>query len=105
MRRQVDGTTLRLIVTGEVDLASRDVVADAIEQALREGPALLFIDVGAVTFIDSTGVGVLIAGWKAAKALRVAFRVVEVRGLVARVLGVIGVLESLTGQAAGNEAG
>ena len=105
MRREVDGAALHLVVTGEVEFGSCDVVVDAIEQALRERPVGLLVDVGGVSFMDSSGVGTLIRGLKRARALGVAFRVVEVRGRVARVLDVIGVLPALTGGGAGRQDG
>lgn len=49
-----------MLVTGEVDLA---VVPDLLEQGqqhLRSRPSVLEIDLGGVSFIDSSGLGALV---------------------------------------------
>lgn len=54
------GTTV-LVVTGSVDVQSRDWLLDEGREALRtEGITGLVLDMSGVTFLDSTGIGALI---------------------------------------------
>ena len=54
-----DCTTLR--VAGEIDLSSAPQLRDAALRALRQGEGPLCLDLSGVTFLDSTGLHVLIA--------------------------------------------
>jgi anti-anti-sigma factor len=56
-----DGPTTTLRVAGEVDLATADELSRAATAALQAGPDTLVIDLAAVTFLDSTGLAVLVA--------------------------------------------
>ncbi|MGV3759842.1 MAG: STAS domain-containing protein [Actinomycetota bacterium] len=57
----VTGLTTKPIVTvvGEIDLTATQALTDAAHQAARDGQVIL--DVSAMTFIDSTGLRVLVA--------------------------------------------
>jgi anti-sigma B factor antagonist len=50
-----------LTVEGELDMATSDRLRAAAENALREGCRHLVLDLAQVSFIDSTGVGALVA--------------------------------------------
>jgi anti-sigma B factor antagonist len=61
-----DGTAL-IAVLGEIDFTNADEVACAIRDAVsRWSPATVRVDLRQATFIDSTGLGALIAGYRAA---------------------------------------
>jgi anti-sigma B factor antagonist len=47
-------------LAGELDLYNADVVRDALGEAARRGPDRLVVDLGDVSFLDSTALGVLI---------------------------------------------
>src|SRR6266851_2944380 len=49
-----------LAVAGEVDLATVESLAEALERALAEEPSRVFIDLRAVTFMDSSGLKFLL---------------------------------------------
>jgi anti-sigma B factor antagonist len=49
-----------LAVTGAIDLQTRGQLVAAGRDALATGPTALVLDLDAVTFIDSTGLGVLV---------------------------------------------
>lgn len=49
-----------IVVHGDVDLATAPELFKAAEQAMNANPGGLSIDLSDVTFIDSTGLGVLI---------------------------------------------
>ena len=53
----VEGRRTRVAVTGDVDVATVDVLREAVLEQLRSGPVLL--DLAAVTFMDSSGVRML----------------------------------------------
>ena len=57
----------RIALVGEVDIAVRETVRDAVTDALSERPAPeLVIDLREVTFMDSAGIGELVACHKRA---------------------------------------
>jgi anti-sigma B factor antagonist len=51
-------------VAGEVDVASAPMLRNRLEEAIERGTPLLVVDLSTVTFIDSTGLGVLIGASK-----------------------------------------
>ncbi len=65
-RRQDDA--LIITVRGEVDLYNAKVLGDALEGAGQESVKNVVLDVEKVTYIDSTGIGILIKGKKNLKA-------------------------------------
>jgi anti-anti-sigma factor len=49
-----------LTVTGEVDLSSVETFLSEADACLREADTVLALDLGGVTFIDSSGLGTLV---------------------------------------------
>lgn len=49
-----------VVLAGELDLYNAEEVRSALLEAVAEGPALLVVDLGEVTFVDSTALGVLV---------------------------------------------
>jgi anti-sigma B factor antagonist len=85
-------------VSGEVDLASRDRLQSAIVTAIGEaGPGHnVIVDLSETTFLDSTGIGVLVRGSQAADAAMVDYAIAGATGMVRQVLELTGVLGALT---------
>ena len=83
-----DGSATLLHLSGELDITVGDDLHAAIQGALARGD--LVVDLAGVTFIDSEALGVLIQGYNSARTRPAGFRVVNARGLVARVLAVSG---------------
>jgi anti-sigma B factor antagonist len=54
------GTTVRLVVKGEVDIATSPRLHEQIEKLSAEDAEIVVFDFERVTFIDSTGLGVLL---------------------------------------------
>jgi anti-sigma B factor antagonist len=81
-----EGPTTTLRVAGEVDLATADELSQAAVTALRGGAEALVIDLAAVTFLDSTGLAVLVGVTNQASASGVAL---TIRDAVPRVRNVI----------------
>ncbi len=85
-----------LVLAGEVDLATSPRVRDAVIDALAaEPPARLVVDLSDVSFLDSTGIGALVAGRNKAAALGVPFVVRNPQRMVHRVLDIAGLLDVL----------
>lgn len=79
-------------VVGEVDMATADTLADRIRDALAgSGGAALVVDLAGVSFLDSTGIRVLVEAHRGAGEAGVALLVRRPREPVERVLRVTGV--------------
>jgi anti-anti-sigma factor len=53
--------TFTLILVGELDMASAGILAEAVDSLSGEAPDTITIDTEALTFIDSSGLGALLA--------------------------------------------
>jgi anti-sigma B factor antagonist len=92
----VDDGVLRLAITGEVDLATADLLTDAITNVITGGHvAELIIDLDEVTFLDASGISSLIRGRNLAAAFDIAYHVANAHDMVHRVLDITGVLGRL----------
>ncbi len=60
-------------IRGEVDVAHAERLRQVLLQASAERPTVLVVDLLYVTFIDSTGIGALAAGYNDARHLGVRF--------------------------------
>jgi anti-anti-sigma factor len=58
------GTTSTLEFEGEWGLGERDAARDAVDQALQRGPECMVLDLSQVTFIDSSGIHVVVTASK-----------------------------------------
>jgi anti-anti-sigma factor len=58
-----NGDIARLALQGEVDIATAPKLADAFAIALDGGPQRIEIDCTGLTFLDSSGIQVLVAAW------------------------------------------
>jgi anti-anti-sigma factor len=87
-----DDDAIIVAAGGEIDLATRGDLDDAIEKAITGGTAgHVVVDLGAVTFLDSSGIAVLIRGRNLANAHHVGFRITAARGIVRDVLEMTGI--------------
>lgn len=86
-----------LAVGGEIDLASIDGLRAEIRRAIEvDGVRLLTVDLDEATFLDSSGIGVLIFGRNLAARTGAVLRVVNAHGMVRTVLQLTGALAILT---------
>ncbi|GIF19676.1 anti-sigma B factor antagonist [Actinoplanes tereljensis] len=88
--RTADGAATLLRISGELDITARDDLRGAFVAALDAGDVV--VDLAGVTFLDSEALGALIDGYNQSLQRAVGFRVINPRGLVARVLEVSGAL-------------
>ena len=71
-----DGEALVVSLHGEIDFLNAAPISEAIGLALtRERPLWLRVDLSEVTFLDSSGIGVLVSAMRAAEDASAAFRV------------------------------
>jgi anti-sigma B factor antagonist len=85
-----DGTVVTL--TGELDLASAPELSARIDALLAAGQTRLVIDLGELTFCDSTGIGILIRANNGCQQRNGYLRLAAPNHNVARVLDVVGLL-------------
>jgi anti-anti-sigma factor len=89
------GTTATLELVGELDVAQEAPVRDALKQVLDSQPESLVLDLSRLSFIDSTGIGIVIGLKKSAE--RDGVRLVICQGPLAvqRVFELTGLTSSL----------
>lgn len=88
-----DGTAT-VTVLGEIDFSNADEVAQGIRDAVAEwAPPIIRIDLRDATFIDSTGLGALIEGYRAASEGETRFVVINPTTSFRRVLTVTGLCD------------
>jgi anti-sigma B factor antagonist len=78
---------------GEIDVLTVDQVRVALIGALAAHPHELVVDLSDLTFIDSTGLGALIAGFQRARDAGVSFRLARPTPGVRQILVLSGLLE------------
>lgn len=79
-----------LEVQGEVDLYTSSQLRDGILRLTEEGENRIVIDLNNVSFMDSSGLGVLVAGLKRARERGGELALVFGEGSVQKVLGITG---------------
>lgn len=84
-----------IAVHGEVDLATADEVAAVVDEALR-GANRLELDLRHMTFMDSTGLGVLVATYRRLGQIREAIVVRDPTPSIRRLLQITGVERYVT---------
>ncbi len=68
VRTHHDGDAIVLALEGELDLATVDAVRESIEGARERSPSKIIVDLGGLTFIDSTGLALFVSEAKRAAA-------------------------------------
>ena len=71
-----DGNVLRVAARGDVDMEASPRLLDAIRAGLKQGAAIE-LDLKAVTYIDSSGIAVLVQGVKLARKENAGFTLVD----------------------------
>jgi anti-anti-sigma factor len=97
--RHVEGGTLHIELAGEIDLATRATLADAVEAAFdRQDITRVVVDVAEVTFMDCFGMSALLHGRALADKKSWTFEVRNPTGIVHTVMRLTGVLDYLSGR-------
>lgn len=91
-----EGDTLVLFPEGDLDVANAAVLRQMLQQIVdRRDCARLDVDMSAVTFLDSSALGMLVAARRAAEAHGITLRVREPGPMVRMVLEVTNLYDSL----------
>jgi anti-anti-sigma factor len=90
-----DGQRVLVVPRGELDIATVGIVRDAIAGVTSRGSAEIVLDLRDLTFMDSTGVRLLIEQDDASRKAPRIFFIVEDNPTVTRVLEMSGVIERL----------
>jgi stage II sporulation protein AA (anti-sigma F factor antagonist) len=85
----------RLRVSGELDLATRDTLIDELKRAEASEANRILLDLNALTFIDSSGLAVLVMAHQRAEMNGTQLRVLSAGGQVRDLLELTGVMEVL----------
>ncbi|MCM0677834.1 STAS domain-containing protein [Micromonospora phytophila] len=88
-----DGRTV-VRLAGECDLAARDELTSVLMAAVA-GANIVVVDMGGLTFLDSTGIHGLVTAHHAARRAGGRLYLVNATGMVANVLDITGVGELL----------
>jgi anti-sigma B factor antagonist len=97
--QSADGGRTTLLISGELDVATAAELRGAGEQAIAAGSQTLVLDLSDVTFLDSSGLGALIAIRNASLAAGCALVLLHPSDRVNKVLelsGLTGVFDRLT---------
>ena len=90
------GTTQHVAVAGELDISSVEEVRRVTERALRGNPETLLLDLGELTFCDSSGIHLVIDTDRRASAEGVRFRVIAPQGSARRTFEICQVSDHVT---------
>jgi anti-anti-sigma factor len=85
-----DGERTILYARGELDLDTAPRLLAEVERRLAGGARGIVIDLGALTFIDSTGLGTLVGCWRRAERTNATFQLVNPTPDVAMTLEITG---------------
>jgi anti-sigma B factor antagonist len=90
---RVDGCSV-VFAVGEIDLAASPVMREVMAEAVESGRHVI-VDLSAVSFLDSTGLSVLLGTQKTIAATHKSMRLAGPSGFVAKVLGITRVDEAM----------
>ncbi len=92
VRAQLNGTTLAVKVSGEFDIMAAEEFKETVDVFLDGGRAkFLMIDLGGVTFIDSSGLGAILGRYKKVDQLKGKMVIACPRAQVKKILTVSGI--------------
>ena len=82
-----------LLIAGDVDLATAPIVINKVESLFREPIAGLALDLGGVTFLDSSGIAALLKARTLSVERGVPLTIVSVSTTAQTVIGTAGLVE------------
>jgi anti-sigma B factor antagonist len=91
----IDGERVVVAVRGELDLATAPQLEGEVQALRSRGFASIVLDLRELTFMDSTGIRMLLMLDDAARTDGYAFAIVDCEGPVRRVLALTGVADRL----------
>lgn len=88
-----DGAVTVVDASGDIDALSAPVLQERLEMHLAAGQRHLVVDLSGVAFMDSTGLGALVASLRLARLQHGSLRVVGAGQRVRRIMGITGLDE------------
>lgn len=85
-----------ILVEGEVDISNADKLREAIDYALEQPTEALVLDLEHVSYIDSTGIGVLVGAAHHADEHNKSFSIINAQQSVMRVAQLLGVDQEIS---------
>jgi len=101
----VDADPIEVSVRGELDLVSAPSLGEALDKALAKGPRSIVVRLADVSFMDSSGLRVLVRCSNDVHAAGGSFQILGMSAAVRRVLEVTGLIEQLSASRTGDEVG
>jgi anti-sigma B factor antagonist len=92
IERDSAGPPVRFVCTGELDLAGAPTVTDALSPVSDD----IELDFAAVSFLDSSGIGALVAQQIRLQEAGHRLRLVRIQDVPCRSLEILGLLDDLT---------
>ena len=86
---------VRVVARGEIDFDSAEVLSTRLSALIDHGASVLVLDASEVTFLDSSGLRVIIAAANRLRALGGQLFIEGMSGAVQRVLEITGLLDRL----------
>jgi anti-anti-sigma factor len=84
------GDHAAVTAVGEIDAATAETVGEAVSRAVADGYRLVLLDFGGVSFIDSTGLGMLVRAHRTAETSDAVFAVVHPTPQTLKLIRVLG---------------
>ncbi|MFI7586324.1 STAS domain-containing protein [Spongisporangium articulatum] len=92
MTRQ-EGVRTVVSVAGEIDVYTAPSLRERLAELDAQGVSDIVVDMGAVEFLDSTGLGVLVGGLKRARARGGTLRLVSDQEKILKILRITGLVQ------------
>lgn len=90
-----EGNQLTVFLQGELDLAAASEFRSFMEPLANDGEVSLILDLSKLTYIDSTGIGILISILKARSEMNAPLQVVHIPAQVQKLFDMIGISKFL----------
>jgi anti-sigma B factor antagonist len=84
-------TSIQLHIRGELDLAAALTFRHALEAVVHRTDKALILDVGELTYIDSTGIGIVVSALKIRDELKAPFAVRHIPSGIKRLFDLTGI--------------
>ncbi len=84
-----------IVLSGELDVASAGALSRELDEAERNGAGEVNVEISALSFIDSSGLAVLVAAQQKSEKQGRRLSLSGARALVQRVFGIAGLVEFL----------
>ncbi|MBC7542600.1 MAG: STAS domain-containing protein [Candidatus Sericytochromatia bacterium] len=93
LRETVDGTGAVLVVVGSLVFGNADTFRQAIQRLIRQSPGRMTLDLRQTSFIDSSGLGALVATRRLAQEQNIELILWGLRPQVRRIFEMVHALE------------